>query len=78
MRGKFTVYIICIKVTGSSEKQSNTTVIVLIYSVFRTAIGKWAFASNLLFVSSLDFTLFGRVVMTGFVMQETVTEAVFL
>jgi hypothetical protein len=77
MCDKFTVYIICTEVRGSSHMQSNTTVTVLIYSVFITAIGQWAFASNL-FLSSLDCTLFGRVKMMGSVMQEVMHEAVFL
>jgi hypothetical protein len=78
MSDKFTVYIICSEVTGSSQKQSNTTVVVLTQSVCRTAIGKWAFVGNLLFLSSLDITLCGRVEMTVFVMPGTTAEAVFL
>jgi hypothetical protein len=46
--------------------------------LFRTAIGKWAFAGNILFVFGLDMTLCGRIKMAVFVMPETTPEAVFL
>jgi len=78
MSDKFTVYIICNETTGISQKESNTTAIVLIYNVCRVAVGKWTFASNVLFVSGLDITLCGRVKMAVFVMPETIPEAVFL
>jgi len=59
MSDKLTVYITCIEVTGTSQKQSNTTVIVLIYSVCRTAMGKWAFASKFFCIWFRHYVMWG-------------------
>jgi hypothetical protein len=46
--------------------------------LFTTAIRKWAFAGNLLFVFGLDMALCGRIKMAVFLVLETIPEAVFL